>query len=83
MIIGHMDLIFLPPLAVWIAQRIHNQEVIHRKVCSTPEFLSSMDFVLDTNLVCCSTYFRHSTDREVALMMLMAYLSYMLAEVCF
>lgn len=25
---------------------------------------------------------RHSTDREVALMMLMAYLSYMLAEVC-
>ena len=25
--------------------------------------------------------FRHSTDREVALMMLMAYLSYMLAEV--
>ncbi|PRQ26073.1 putative cation/H+ exchanger, CPA1 family, na+/H+ exchanger NHX -type [Rosa chinensis] len=24
---------------------------------------------------------RHSTDREVALMMLMAYLSYMLAEV--
>lgn len=26
---------------------------------------------------------RHSTDREVALMMLMAYLSYMLAEVCF
>ena len=25
--------------------------------------------------------FRHSTDREVALMMLMAYISYMLAEV--
>ena len=28
-------------------------------------------------------YLRHSTDREVALMMLMAYLSYMLAEVRF
>lgn len=26
---------------------------------------------------------RHSTDREVALMMLMAYLSYMMAEVRF
>ena len=26
---------------------------------------------------------RHSTDREVAIMMLMAYLSYMLAEVRF
>lgn len=26
---------------------------------------------------------RHSTDREVAIMMLMAYLSYMLAEVSF
>lgn len=28
-------------------------------------------------------FLRHSTDREVALMMLMAYLSYMLAEVKF
>jgi hypothetical protein len=33
------------------------------------------------NLAACCPDFRHSTDREVALMMLMAYLSYMLAEV--
>ena len=29
----------------------------------------------------CFSYYRHSTDREVALMILMAYFSYMLAEV--
>ena len=33
------------------------------------------------NLTLSFFYNRHSTDREVALMMLMAYLSYMLAEV--
>jgi hypothetical protein len=37
----------------------------------------------NSNLSCSKFDFnsRHSTDREVAIMMLMAYLSYMLAEV--
>jgi hypothetical protein len=39
------------------------------------------DYII--NLAACCADFRHSTDREVALMMLMAYLSYMLAEVHF
>lgn len=38
-------------------------------------------FFLPDNFI--SDIFRHSTDREVALMMLMAYLSYILAEVRF
>jgi hypothetical protein len=44
-------------------------------ICATMNF--------NSNLSCSKIDFnsRHSTDREVAIMMLMAYLSYMLAEV--
>ncbi|KAL2325445.1 hypothetical protein Fmac_024503 [Flemingia macrophylla] len=55
-----------------------------------PPIISCMDHPDSDDICLLSAYIikklyigRHSTDREVALMMLMAYLSYMLAELCY
>ncbi|KAM3391924.1 hypothetical protein ACQJBY_013201 [Aegilops geniculata] len=68
--------VFTGLLSAYVIKKLY----IGRFVQPLSSFLLSFGFMRDTNLVRCSTYFRHSTDREVALVMLMAYLSYMLAE---